>query len=212
MIKAIIFDLDNTLYDENLYFLKVFKKFSDQHGHDFTLFNEIFTDTFRLKSKDIFGDLLTRLNCNNQSNQNELFEIYKTINCDIELYNEASKILEYLDKKKIKKAIITNGTIDAQKNKVKLLNLHKYVDKIIYARELGKDYEKPNAMPFYEAIKALNIQKDEAIYVGDHPNTDIEGANKAGIKALRFLNGYASGINYSHNDNIKSLIEIKKYI
>ena len=27
MIKAIIFDLDNTLYDENVYFLKVFKNF-----------------------------------------------------------------------------------------------------------------------------------------------------------------------------------------
>mgnify|MGYP001463043820 CR=1 FL=1 len=212
MIKAVIFDLDNTLYDENTYFLKVFEKFSNLHGLNYNIFKEAFTDSFRLKSKDIFSDLLIIQNYNSNSNQKELFELYKTINCNIKLYNEAYKILNYLKKKKIKKIIITNGSVVSQKNKVKLLNLEKYIDEVIYAREFGKNFEKPNTKPFLEAIKLLNIKTNEAIYVGDHPYTDIKGANKSGIKALRFLNGYASGINYSHNENIKSLIEIKKYV
>lgn len=212
MIKSAIFDLDNTLYDENIYYLKVFKKFSDLYDLNFAIFEKAFTNKFRLSTDDIFSDILTKLNFYSVSNQKKLFELYKSINCNIKMYNDAYKILNYLKSRNIKIVIITNGTVDAQRNKVKLLNITKYVDHVIYAREFGKNFEKPNSKPFFEALNILNMQAHEAIYIGDNPYTDIDGANKVGIKALRFLNGYASGIKYFHNENIKSLIEIKKYI
>lgn len=212
MVKAVIFDLDNTLYDESLYFLKVFEKFAQIHNLDFKLFENIFDDKFRLNSKDIFTDILEKIDFYSKENQNQLFEIYKNINCNLKLYKEAYDLIDYLNSQSINIAILTNGVLEAQKNKVRVLNIEKITNKIVYAREFGKEFEKPNEKPFLETLKLLNIENKDAIFVGDHPNTDIVGATKVGIKALRFMNGYASNIEFKYNHNINSLIDVKKYL
>lgn len=212
MVKSVIFDLDNTLYDENLYFLKVFEKFSQIHNLDFKLFENIFDDKFRLNSKDIFTDILENIGFYSKENQNELFEIYKTINCDLKLYKEAYDLIDYLDSKNINIAILTNGVIGAQRNKVRILNIEKFTNKIVYAREFGKEFEKPHAKPYIQTLKLLNVKKEDVLFIGDHPYTDIIGATKVGIKALRFMNGYASNIEFPHNYNINSLLEVKNFL
>jgi len=212
MIKALIFDLDNTLYDEKSYFLEVFRIFAKKYKLDFEFIKELLSDDFFLKSKDIFGDVLKKIGCYSVAKQNELFELYKTIDCKLDLYSEAYKIFDFAIKKNISLAIVTNGVLEAQKNKVKVLKLEKFTNCIIYAREFGKEYEKPHPLPFIKAIKCLKVNTSEAIYIGDHPFTDIKGAKKVGLKAIRFLNGYAKYIDYNYNLNIESLIEIKKFL
>lgn len=212
MIKAVIFDLDNTLYDEKLYFLMVFEEFSKVYGIDADLFKNAYDDRFILHSKDIFTDILKKINFYSKDRQNELFEIYKNINCRLKIYEEAHILMDYLNCKNICKAILTNGVVMAQKNKVRALNLEKFTDKIVYAREFGKEFEKPNEKPFLETLKLLGVENKNAIFVGDNPHTDIVGATKAGIKAFRFINGYTSHIEFAYDYNIDNLLEIKNYL
>ena len=212
MIKAVIFDLDNTLYDENSYFLKVFEAFSKIYNIDINLFKNIFDDIFILESRDIFTDILKKIDFYSQEKQKQLFELYKSIDCNLELYSEAYELINYLNNKNINIAIITNGVLEAQKNKVRVLDLEKITNKIVYAREFGKDFEKPHEKPYIQTLKLLNVKKEDVLFIGDHPETDIIGATKVGIKALRFMNGYASNIEFPHNYNINSLLEVKNFL
>ncbi|CAM3829876.1 HAD family hydrolase [Arcobacter cloacae] len=213
MIKSVLFDLDNTLYDEDEYFKKVFKLFALKNEINYSKILEIFDDNnFRIRNKDLFSEVLKEINFYTEDRQNELFELYKSIDCSLKLYDDAINILGYLRRLNIKVVVITNGVVEVQRNKVKSLSLDKYVDFIVYAREKGIEYEKPHSYSFEKALELVNSKNNEVIYIGDHPYTDIVGAEKLKIKTLRFLNGYASNIVYDSKLNIKSLIELKKYI
>ncbi|MGC6415295.1 MAG: HAD family hydrolase [Bacteroidia bacterium] len=210
-INSIIFDLDNTLYDENVYLELVFTEFFKKNNIDYDI-SSILTDKFRLKANDIFGEVLKDINEYSHKKQEALFELYKYINCKISLYDDAYDLISFLNIKNIKLGIITNGVIEAQKNKVKCLDLETKIDKIIYARSWGKEFEKPNPRPFAEALKLLKAKPSEVLYIGDNPKTDIMGAKAIGIKSVRYLNGYLKNIQCNDTHNIKRLIEIKKYI
>ena len=212
MIKALILDLDNTLYDENLYFFAVFKEFSKKHLLDYIKIKSILTDDFRLNSSDIFTDTLRKIDYFTEARHNELFTIYQTIDCKLKLDKDALEIISYAQKKNIKLAIITNGEVLAQQNKIKVLGLHNEIEHIIYARENGIAFEKPHEQPFLIALKRLKINSNEVLFVGDHPLTDIEGAKKVGIKSIRIYKGYAAKISYKHDETISSLLEIKKHL
>lgn len=212
MLKAVIFDLDNTLYDENLYFLKVFEQFSKKYNLDYNEIKDKFNDEFRLSSKDIFTDILKEIDFYSEEKQNELFDLYKNIECKLDLENETFEVLDFINKCGLKTAIITNGVLEAQKNKVKVLGIEDKFDFIIYAREFGKGYEKPSPKAFNKALDLLKVNVSEALYIGDHPNTDIKGAQKIGLKVLWYLNGYASKIDYEYDIKIKDLSKIKDFI
>jgi len=42
---------------------------------------------------------------------------------------------------------------------------------------------KPEASIFHEACRALGVAPEEALYIGDDPLLDVEGAQKAGLRA-----------------------------
>lgn len=52
----------------------------------------------------------------------------------------------------------------------------------IAAHRLG--YAKPDARIFHQACEALQVAPHETIYVGDDPLLDVEGAQKAGLRAV----------------------------
>ncbi|EAH8237128.1 HAD family hydrolase, partial [Campylobacter coli] len=54
-IKAVIFDLDNTLYDENVYIAEVLDIFSKKYSLNFDKNKFIYNKDLRNKSNDIFS-------------------------------------------------------------------------------------------------------------------------------------------------------------
>jgi HAD superfamily hydrolase (TIGR01549 family) len=45
-------------------------------------------------------------------------------------------------------------------------------------------YAKPDAVIFHAACEALGVMPAEAVYVGDDPLLDVEGAQKAGLRSV----------------------------
>ncbi|EAJ2620367.1 HAD family hydrolase, partial [Campylobacter coli] len=115
-IKAVIFDLDNTLYDENVYIAEVLDIFSKKYSLNFDKNKFIYNKDLRNKSNDIFSFWLNSINFYSKEYQEELFELYQNISCQLKLYNDAKILLDFLYKKGIKIGILTNGTVKAQKN------------------------------------------------------------------------------------------------
>ena len=196
--KGVVFDLDYTLYDEHKYFFSVFEDFCDKTKYNGKLKQMERSFLFlRQRSKDILGDILS-VNEFEQDKlkllKDELFRIYISINVNIKPYEDAILLLNSQKTKDLKLGILTNGVIEAQRNKIKCLSLTDYFDEIFFARQLGKGLEKPNRGAFEEIAERLKIPAPELIFIGDNPNTDFKGAKEIGGFTVRLKRGVYSNV------------------
>lgn len=202
-IEALIFDLDNTLYDENSYIRAVCEGFCLRHRLDYRLIDSITSDSFRASSRDIFGDWLKGIDYYTPARQEELFFLYENLPPDsipahalesIRLYDDALKLLCSLQGSPLKLGILTNGGLKAQARKVELLRLSDFGFHIEYARARGAEYEKPHKDAFDRILARLGVSAQKAVFIGDNPKSDIVGAHNAGLEAIWLKRGYAQAL------------------
>lgn len=186
MIKGIVFDLDHTLFDR----YKTFEVIS------YEFYNSIKDNL--LITRDEFCKLMCdadiKYNHLGWSHIDEyvrksggfikpLKEKEYTEKCFgyLESYAEGfdfvDELLETL-KKTYKLGLITNGTSNRQRSKIKLLDFENKFDCIYVSGEHG--VEKPNVYPFEYMARQLELSPEELIYVGDHPVNDVDASRKAG--------------------------------
>ncbi|WP_182200331.1 HAD family hydrolase [Paraliobacillus salinarum] len=96
------------------------------------------------------------------------------------VYEETYKTLDDLHEN-YQLILLTNGAPSLQEKKLTITpELRPYFDHIIISGAFGKG--KPDPSIFDHAIGLANVEKDEAIMVGDNLMTDILGSNRAGIR------------------------------
>jgi putative hydrolase of the HAD superfamily len=191
-IKGIVFDLDNTLYDEHLYFFAVFEKLCNilKCNEKLEGMKRAFS-SLRSTSKDIFRDVLNinKFEQNAQRLEDDLFQIYISLDIKIEPYEDALYLLELCNNKNLKVGILTNGVIEAQKNKIRCLSISDYIGEVFFARQFGKIFEKPHRRSFEEISKNLKVSAPELIFIGDNPNIDFQGAKEINGVTIRLKRG-----------------------
>lgn len=96
---------------------------------------------------------------------------------------DAVMILDYLSKK-YRMSIITNGFDDVQEVKLKSCGLDKFFDHVFTSETIG--VKKPAPEIFEYALTRVDVDKSEALMIGDNPKTDILGAQNAGITPLLY--------------------------
>jgi putative hydrolase of the HAD superfamily len=84
----------------------------------------------------------------------------------------------------VKVAIITNGSTQRQKAKMINTNVNSYFDIITISEEAG--FSKPDKRIFELALNKLNVQPEDALFVGDDIEKDIGGCQNANIKGIWF--------------------------
>ncbi|MFX1251188.1 MAG: HAD family hydrolase [Promethearchaeota archaeon] len=126
------------------------------------------------------------------------------------LYDQAIPVLKTLKKKNLTLAVITNGLINIQIKKIqKFPALHNLLEVIIISEEYR--INKPDPRIFHICLEKTNITDPKnVLFVGNSIESDIKGAENAGIRAILFdpLNNYPI---YS-GEKIKSLSEIPRLI
>lgn len=218
---AVIFDLDDTLYEEEAYFREAFmdiaavvsreraisqpkvykrilKEFHDK-GSRFTRFFEHVANLFELE----------------QSYHNRFYELYLNTDANLVLYPDAEETLIWLQNRRYRLGLITNGSVTAQRNKIKQLGLECRFDAICVSRELGEKFEKPHPRPYLAILTRLDVCAGESVYVGDDPMTDFEGANGVGMTTVRLRRGEfedldTTGVQVDHE--ITSHYELKNLL
>jgi putative hydrolase of the HAD superfamily len=78
--------------------------------------------------------------------------------------------------------LITNGPRDRQEPKVNALGLEERLETVVYAGDLAR--RKPHAEPFERALSALDVPKENAVYVGNSLAYDVAGAFTAGLDSV----------------------------
>jgi|TARA_B110000008_G_C16948882_1_gene555578 putative hydrolase of the HAD superfamily len=210
-IKVLAFDLDNTIFLEILFFKKILMNCADKIDYkvdDIDLFDFI----YKSNSTDLFGDFLKKINKYSKYNQNILFSEYKFGKFKIKIEDSSLNVLIKC-RNRFKTCILTNGVLEAQKNKVKSLCIGELFDQILYARANGIKNEKPNPRSFNMICDHFNCKPSEVMFIGDHPVNDILGAKKMGMTTVWTSEFIALENIPSHADyHIKYLHEITNLI
>ncbi|HVO74473.1 MAG TPA: TIGR02253 family HAD-type hydrolase [Ignavibacteriaceae bacterium] len=190
MIRAVVFDLDNTLVD----FMKMKKRAIEEAipamvdaGLEITpevsqkIIDEIYKEQ-GIEYQQVFDEFLNRV----------LHKVdYKILSAGIVAYRrarEASLIpyphvystLNKLLKLGIKMGILSDAPVKEAWLRLAYLNFHHIVDAVVTFDETG--VKKPDPAPFKMILERLNVNPQEAIMVGDWVERDIVGAAKMGMK------------------------------
>jgi putative hydrolase of the HAD superfamily len=220
--KAVIFDLDDTLYPEMDYVISGFKVVSKYVSKKINkeseqVFNKLLK-LFEEDRKNVFNRLLEHYDID-QELVKECIDLYRNHFPGIKLNKEIGGLLQVLKENRFKIGIITDGRPEGQWKKIKALGLEKYCDYIIVTDELGGiEYRKPCEIPYKKMLQELGIQAQETIYVGDNPAKDFITANKLGMFTIMFKNnkGLYSNINVSNEylakTTVNEIIEIKELL
>lgn len=214
MIKAVVFDLDDTLYNERDFvykgFMEVAKYICDKYHMEI---QEIYNSILEIFHKDGRGKVFNRL-CD-KYNLNEdidnLVEIYRNATPTLNLYDDATYILERLRGNYLL-GIITDGKNTVQWNKIRSLNLEKYMDKIIVTDDYGKEYWKPSEEPYKDMLNFFRIKSKECIYIGDNPCKDFISAKKLGIHTIRIIREIGDYMNIFISDEFEAEYKVKSLI
>jgi putative hydrolase of the HAD superfamily len=189
MIKAVIFDLDDTLYPEAEFvrsgFERVAHYLSEKHNVSFFTVCQILKNDFKagLRHRN-FNVLLDKIDLGLQPAQ-ELVAVYDKHFPTLSLYPDAKTALKWL-RNRYQLGIITDGNMTRQENKIAALDIRNYFSVIIINDRLSKT-SKSKTRPFIEAIDRLHAAAYEAVFVGDNPLKDFKAAKQLGIHTARII-------------------------
>jgi putative hydrolase of the HAD superfamily len=116
-------------------------------------------------------------------------------------------LLEELKRRSIVLGIITNGEKQFQMDNIKSLGIEPYFKTILVSEAVG--YKKPEPQIFTMALKQLDTSSSETIFVGDHPEKDIQGARQVGMMTVWKKDDYWQNVKADYIiDNLLQLLEI----
>ncbi len=193
MITTVVFDLDDTLYDELEYCKSGFKavaaRLSEmQQNHSIEQIYDALWAQFqtgnRTKTFNVALEKL-KIQCNNHL-ITELIDIYRNHKPDISLPQDSREVLDILNEK-YTLAMLTDGFLPAQQFKVEALGVAKYFKCIIYTEELGREYWKPSPAGFEKLLQTLQSVPEQTIYVADNEKKDFIAPKKLKLNTIKII-------------------------
>ena len=142
-----------------------------------------------------------------QGMRNELLNLYK----ELSPYPEVKECLEGLKSKKIKMAILSNGTPDLLKGLVESNNIQNYFDDILSIETVG--IYKPDSKVYEMPIKKYNCKPENICFMSSN-TWDVSGGGVFGYNAVwvnRF-NKVFDKLSYKPKFVISNLKELLKII
>jgi HAD superfamily hydrolase (TIGR01549 family) len=116
-----------------------------------------------------------------------------------ELRDGAKKLLKQAQQQ-CKVGLISNFThAPVIYSSLRLLGINTFFNVVVVSEENG--WRKPSSHIFQDALKKLQVDANEAVYIGDSPIEDIKGAKEAGLKTV-FVS--------SQFNTLKDLLESKQ--
>jgi len=187
MIRAIAFDLDDTLYPEDQFVYSGYRAVSDDVKEKWGV--EIYDELVSLFAEGQRGDLFTpvlqrHLEKVNEASIQPLVKIYRQHKPTISPFPETKVVIANL-KDSYVLALISDGYLGVQKRKLDALQLRHFFDVIIFSDQWGRRFWKPHQRPYRECAYQLGLDFSAMVYVADNPAKDFVTARQLGMKTIR---------------------------
>jgi putative hydrolase of the HAD superfamily len=223
--QVIFFDLDHTLWDfdrnseETLQELYAQHRLSERGVPD----EFVFIETYRLYNKMLWNDYHLGKVSKEQLRIMRFAHTFDTFGFrDLQLESKFAD--QYLERSPYKKHlipgaemvltqlssdrslhIITNGFREVQRIKIDTSGLSKYFDHIHISEEVGS--MKPDPAIFHHAVGKSGREPAACVMIGDNFDTDILGAERAGIDAI-FYNPSGTDFPEYKGNRVRKLEEL----
>lgn len=218
MIKAIIFDLDNTLIDfmrmKNTAIEAAIKSMIDA-GLDYSY------DEIKKKIDEIYGEkgieyqqvfdillhqLLGRVDFKILS---AAIVAYRTAReAELNTYPKVVPTLIKLIKMGIKLGVVSDAPSREAWLRLSYIGLHHIFDEAVTFDESGE--KKPSPVPFNMILSRLKVSPAEALMVGDWAERDVVGAKQVGMKTV--FARYGDTFSTEHHDADYEIADISELI
>ena len=233
--KKLLFDLDNTLVDDDENRKCAIKKIllernecptTEQILKFIELDNQFWKDRSAGKIKDPY-----KFKTNEEKTEwiraQRFIKYFKDISLEEGIYinnkyinylkekivpiQNATEILEYLYKKQYEIYIITNSPTKVVNDKINKINAQKYIKNTFSAEEAGN--MKPHN-DFFDKFfhKINNYKKEEMLIIGDELDKDILGGIQNGIDTCWFNPKKITNNLYKPNYEINNLLDLKNIL
>ena len=204
-IKAVVFDLDNTLYDYDACNALAEKKLFRAIADELCVPEEtaaVYLKKAKANIKEQLGSevaashnrLLYMQNICEQAGANPFkfamyfYSVYwDTMLESMILFDYVNPLIEKLKSKGIKIGILTDLTAYIQYRKIEKLGIGDKIDCFVSSEEAGA--EKPSGLMFDLMIKKLNVSPEEVLMIGDSEKKDIIGAKAIGMQTMKYCKG-----------------------
>ncbi|MEM8858127.1 MAG: HAD family hydrolase [Chloroflexota bacterium] len=215
MIKAIIFDLDQTLLNR----IATFTRFLEQQ------YNRFKHELHSVKAADFVTAILKHDN----NGYTPKIDVYNTVCTDwnipiqkalLDDFHEkygtepilnvgALEVLQQLNQRYIL-GLITNGRAKGQNAKIDGASIRHYFKAIKISEIEG--IKKPDPRIFERCLHDLGVAAAQAVYIGDHPEKDVAAAQRVGMKGIWLSNSnyvrpdFADGVIFSLKELQKPIL------
>lgn len=193
MIQAVLFDLDDTLFEQRDWLAGAWSAVAVAAGHW-----GIDADALRLALVDvaehgsdrgrIIDRALARLDATHVPVQ-ILVDVFRRHRpATLSPIPGSVAALASL-RARVPIGLVTDGDPVIQRGKLAALDMSDAFDVVVISDELGHSHRKPDPLPFQVALDRLDVHPGRAAYVGDRPDKDVVGAALAGLRAVRVRTG-----------------------
>lgn len=215
---VLIFDLDDTLYDETTYVRSGFKAASEYLSTEYKLSNKNINiqllDEFKLGRGKIFDNVLQQNNIFSKKLVKKCLSIYRLHLPEISLSKSAENCLKRFDKYPL--YIVTDGNKVVQYNKIKALGLENQVKSFYITHRYGIHNSKPSPYCFLKICEREQVLPEKVVYIADNISKDFVGIKPLGFKTIQVKTGqYASikkPVEYHADLQIDSLDELTELL
>ena len=191
--KAVLFDLDDTLYPERQFVeggfraaAAVLARASDRPVE------ELVDALWMLHRRDgrgrLFDTLMTELGIEHDPDLVlACLYAYRTHRPHLTPFDGVADLLVSLDRRGVQMGVVSDGHAAVQRRKlVALAGLAGRFSAVVMTDELGPGHSKPSPDGFRLACGVLGVQPDDAVYVANDARKDFRGARTAGLATIRF--------------------------
>ncbi|KAB2894689.1 MAG: TIGR02253 family HAD-type hydrolase [Chlorobi bacterium] len=221
MIRAVVFDLDNTLVD----FMAMKRQavdaaigammdaglqltFDQVKEHIDSIYAELgieYQKVFDMLLENVLGYVDPRIISAG------IIAYRRAREAALKPYPHVTATLMQLNRKGLRLGILSDAPTREAWLRLCFINYHHFFDEVVTFDDTGK--RKPDPAPFRLILNRLNVQPHEAIMVGDWAERDMVGAKNVGMKTAfakygdSFGNQITEGVDYVL-DEIKQLLTI----
>jgi putative hydrolase of the HAD superfamily len=187
--RAIVFDLDDTLYPERDFVHSGFRAAAAwAETHLGVPRSQAFEDFFRLsaeegKSGHTFDHWLASHGID-AGHARSLIAAYRKHEPEIRLFPEVPRLLHRLRQENAL-GLVSDGYLDVQQRKFAALGLGNWIQAAVFSDQWGREFWKPHPRPFETVLERIGVAAEKAVYVADNPAKDFAGARRVGMATVR---------------------------
>jgi HAD superfamily hydrolase (TIGR01509 family) len=187
--RAVVFDLDDTLYPYRRFklsgFLAVARHLEATRGLDVRLGFAALAGASRSRHRGQELQACIEQHDLPSTDVPELLDVFRHHTPSLRLARSAVRVLARLRAEGWRVGIVTNGQPTIQARKIAVLGLDALVDTVVYAMACGRGTGKPEPEPFAAVARQLDVPPSRIVFVGDDERCDVGGAGAAGMLAVR---------------------------